>query len=36
MAEDKLGRKIDSIIEMTLGISRAKRALKIVKEKQNF
>jgi hypothetical protein len=36
MAESKSGHKIDSVLQMTPGISLAKRALRIVKEKQDF
>lgn len=36
MAEEKLGRKMDTILEMTLGVSQARRALKIVREKSEF
>jgi hypothetical protein len=36
MAEEKLGKKMDTILEMTLGVSQARRALKIVREKSDF
>ena len=36
MAEEKLGTKFDTILEMTLGVSQARRALKIVREKADF
>jgi hypothetical protein len=36
MAEEKLGHKIDTSIELTPGISLAKRALRIVREKTDF
>lgn len=36
MAESKTGTKIDAIIQMTPGISNVKRALRIVKEKDQY
>lgn len=36
MAEEKASTKLDTAIELTPGISLAKRALRIVREKQDF
>ena len=36
MAEQQIGHKLDTSIELTLGISNAKMALRIVKEQKDF